>query len=327
MATSGTIGNTVISTDKIVEHAIRRCGKSPLDQSSETISIALDNLYLLVLALLNEGINLWLIQHDTIAVSQYNSQYTLPDGTVHLLNVQYSIPSLVTGTDSSDATSFQTELSSQTTLQAIGVNFSAITASSTIYLEQSVDGVVWTPIESITKTDWATSLTYWFRLSRLASNIFFRVRGSAAITVTSFLLASSVFDLVLSQYNRDDYLALSNKAMVGRPSTNYYFEKLMAPQITLWPVPNNDEDFISVAIQRQIQDVGSLSQEIEVPERWKELIIWQLAKRLAYELPGVAPERVALINSEIVAAIAQVNIGETDGAVMRITPLIGGYTR
>lgn len=327
MSTSGTIGSTVISTDKLIDHAVRRCGLSPSILNAENIEIARDNLYLVILAILNDGINLWLIQHSTISLEQFKALYVLPNGTVDLLNVQYSTPTIETGTDSSTATSFTTELSGSTTLQAIGVEFSAIAASNTIFFEQSVDGVVWTSVTSDTKTDWETGLTYWYRLSTLPVNTFFRVRCANNITVSRFLLATNVYDIPIYPYNRDDYLAQSNKSVTGRPSTNYYYEKLIDPQITLWPVPNNSDDFLSIATQRQVQDIGLLNQEIEVPERWKEVIIWQLSNRLSFEIPGVDPNRRQEISVQLDMHMRLVDVGETDGTTINIYPAIGSYTK
>lgn len=327
MPTSGTIGTTVISTDKVIEHALRRCGLNPASQTNETIQVALDNLYLLILALLNEGVNLWLIQHSFVGLEQYKATYRLPVGTVDLLNVQYSTPSLATGTETNNALSHTVEFTENKTVEMIGVNFSLISASNQIFLEHSSDGLIWTEITNETKTDWDTGITYWFNVDPLVSDLRFRVRSATNITVSSFKIATSVYDLPIYAFNRDDYLAQSNKSVSGRPSTNYYFEKKLAPQITLWPIPNNGDDFLSVATQRQIQDVGTLRQEIEVPERWKEYIIWQLAKRLAYELPEVQPERAGLIGIEVNNSMIQVGIGETDGTSTRIALAIGGYTR
>lgn len=327
MPTSGTIGATVISTGKLIEHAIRRCGISPADQNSETLDIALDNLYLIVMAILNDGINLWLVDHYTIGINENQSQYTLPSGTVDLLNVQYSTTSFVTGTDTSNATSFTTELASTTSLQAIGVEFSAITASSTVYLEYSSDGNQWTEILSSARTDWVAGKKYWFRFTHIPSGLFFRVRNSANITVSNFILASLVSDLPIYPYNRDDWLAQSNKSVISRQSTNYYFEKILNPRITLWPIPSVDTDFISVTVQRKIQDVGALGQELELPDRWKELIIWQLASRLSFELPGITAERRGEIQSQVVYHTSLVNGGETDGTTIRLMPAIGVYTR
>jgi hypothetical protein len=327
MPTSGTIGQTTISTDKIIEHAIRRCGLSPSSQTVETIQIAKDNLYLILLSITNEGVNLWLIQHSLLGLKNMQATFALPVGSIDLLNVLYSTPSLITGTDSNTATEFTTELVGETLIENIGVKFSSISSIETVFLEHSTDGAVWTTILSDTRSDWENNVNYWFKIDPLIADVFFRVRTLNNITVSTFKLSTSTYDFPIYPYNRDDYLAQSNKFVSGRPSTNYYFEKKLSPQVTLWPIPNNEDDFLKITTQRQIQDVGTLSQEVEVPERWKEAIIWQLSDRLAFELPNVSPERSGLIAARLREQMVLVNMGETDASPLRISPAIGAYTR
>lgn len=134
-------------------------------------------------------------------------------------------------------------------------------------------------------------------------------------------------DFPLSAYNRDDYANLPNKSMLSERPTCYWFEKLREPQITLWPVPSDATRRLLVFRYRQIQDVGSLTEELEIPSRWLEAICWQLALRLAFELPEVKPERLAAIQSMRQEMIIEVEAGETDSAPVYIAPEIGVYTR
>lgn len=134
-------------------------------------------------------------------------------------------------------------------------------------------------------------------------------------------------DFPLSAYNRDDYANLPNKSMASERPTCYWFEKLREPQITLWPVPSDATRRLLVFRYRQIQDVGALTEELEIPSRWLEAICWQLALRLAFELPEVKPERLAAIQSMRQEMIIEVEAGETDSAPTYFAPEIGVYTR
>jgi hypothetical protein len=78
---------------------------------------------------------------------------------------------------------------------------------------------------------------------------------------------------------------------------------------------------------RQIQAVGALTEELEIPSRWLEAICWQLALRLAFELPEVKPDRVAAIQAMRQEMTIEVEGGETDSAPVYFAPTIGVYTR
>ena len=104
-------------------------------------------------------------------------------------------------------------------------------------------------------------------------------------------------------------------------------KKLRQPQITLWPVPNDDSKHLVLYRYRTIEDVGALSDELDIPARWLEAITWHLALRLAFELPEVKPDRVTMIQSMAQSMTIEVEGGETDSAPTYFAPNISGYTR
>jgi len=99
MATSGTVGNTVINTAKLLEKAIRRCGLSPQALTPETVETAREDLFMLLLSLSNRGLNLWCIDKKLLALNVGQGTYTLPVGTQSILNAMISTHTRVTGTD------------------------------------------------------------------------------------------------------------------------------------------------------------------------------------------------------------------------------------
>lgn len=327
MTTSGVIGATTIDTAMILEHAFRRVRVHPSMQTPENVAMAKENLYLLLLNLSNRGLNLWCVQSDFIGLGAGRAVYDMKAGTIDVTNVVYCQPTRATGTDSSAATSFTTALLSSATVKRVGLKFSTITASETVSLKTSDDGVTFTTIQSFTKTDWATGAWYWFNLDAIATSSYFRIETTAAITVTEFYLVSNSADLPVVQWNRDTWSSINNKAQSGRPSTSYYLEKLLTPRITLWPVPNNDYDHLQVFVQRQVQDIGKLSQQIEVPQRWMESIIWQLAARIAFELPQVDPAIIQMVIGMSDKVQIEAEYNETDGAPIVLQPGISVYTR
>lgn len=327
MSTSGTIATTTLDTAKVLEHAFRRVRIPPSMQTPETVQTALESLYMLLLNLANRGLNLWCVQSDLIGVVSGKAVYQMPAGTIDVLNVIYCQPTRVTGTDTVAATSVTTDLTTASPVRRVGLWFDSITASETVTLEASSDGVTWSTLKTVTATDWATNTWYWYDLSTITTAQYFRVSATAAITVGTFYLASSVADLPVMQWNRDTWSVINNKAQSGRPSTNYYLERLLTPQLTLWPIPNNSYDHLQVFVQRQIQDIGTLTQQIEVPQRWVEGIVWQLALRLAFELPNVDPNMIQNVAMMADKVLIEVEHDETDGAPIALQPNLRVYNR
>lgn len=327
MTTSGTVGNTVIDTSKLIEHALRRCRVKPALQTPEIITTAKESLYMLLLTLANRGLNLWCIETDYVGIQTGQSIYDMPAGTIDVLNLVYSQPSRVIGTDTPVTNGLMTQLSGDTQVRRIGVKVSAVTALNTLTIESSSDGAAWTTVKSVMAADFAANTWYWYNLDPSVTATYFRASFSGPASVSEFYLASSVYDLPLTQWNRDTWSAINNKSQQGRPSTSYYYEKLLNPRVTLWPVPNNDYDHLTVFRHRQVQDIGTLVQTVEVPQRWMEGIVWQLASRLCFELDIVDPSMIPNILTMADKNLLEVESNETDGAPIMLQPQISVYTR
>lgn len=325
--TSGTIGDTVIDTASVLEHAFRRVKVHPAQQTPELVQIAKDNLYLLLMNLANRGLNLWAVESQFVGLQTGQSVYQCPVGTIDLLNLVYSQPTRATGTDTTTSNSITTEFTSATTITRFGVKMSSVQATEMMTLYTSSDGISFTAVETFTRTDWAADTWFWFPLDPSVSAQFFRVAFNNNATFTEFYLATTVYDLPVTQWNRDTWSVINNKTQLGKPATSYYFEKLIRPQVTVWPVPNNDYDHLTMFIHRQIQDVGGLSQALEIPARWFEAVVWQLASRLVFEVPGVDPSLAPTIVQMADKYMLEVEEEETDGAPIYLTPGIGVYSR
>jgi hypothetical protein len=326
MATSGTVARTVLDTGVLLEHAMRRCGIPASMQTPESVEIGKQNLYLLLLNLANRGINLWCVEKDLIGVATGKANYTLPDGTIRLLNVLYSSSTRVSGTDTVAADSVTTELTFATKVVRYGFKPTSSVAA-TITLDYSDDGASWTTAQTLDSQTWVGGSWYWFDLDPAPTATYWRITSSAAFSLTEFYLASAISDLPMTQFNRDEYAQQTNKTFQQRPCTNYYFDKTLTPSITLWPLPNNNYDQLSVWRHRFVQDVGTLTQQIEVPQQWMEAIIWQLSARLVYEIPGVDSERRREVIQAAQAFMLEAELGETDNAPIFIYSGVGVYTR
>jgi hypothetical protein len=97
----------------------------------------------------------------------------------------------------------------------------------------------------------------------------------------------------------------------------------------LWPAPNETAETAQLVVwrHRHIMDVGKLTQEIEVPQRWLEAITARLAAKMAMETPAVDAGLMPMLQQ--MAQIAQQAAwdGDNDGSSTYIQPYIAPYTK
>lgn len=324
MATSGTIGRTTINTAKMLEKALRRCGLTAATVTPEIVDTAKEDLFMFLMSLANRGLNLWCIDKQLLGLGVGKGTYVLPVGTMDVLNLMQSTPTLdeggveVAGVDSC-ALSFTEDVA----CCRFGIKFGASIGLFTF--DVSDDGLAWTTV--LTNTDAVDTVLYnWYDVDPAQTHKYFRVSCVGGSPV-EMLIATQYRDIPISQFNRDDYTAQPNKLFSSSTITNFYFEKLVNPQITVWPRPNTESQHMTLWRYRQIQDVGLLTDELEIPNRWLEPISWHLALRLSFEVPGVTPDRQKAIQQMAMSMVIEVEGGETDSAPTYFAPNIGVYTR
>lgn len=308
MATSGTIGLTRINTSKLLEKVTRRCGLSPQILTPEIVETALESLFMLLMSLSNRGLNLWCIDKQLLPLVVGQATYALPAGTQDVLNLVYASPSPVTSG----------------TAVRVGVKFSVLPAAP-YNLQTSPDNVTWTTVATYPAPT-SVGVYDWHDIDPAVAADYFQIESGVGV-VEDAILSSNNKEIVVTPFNRDDYTNQPNKTFQSGFITNYYFEKLVEPRITVWPVPSDDTKCLALYRYRQIQDIGSLTQEIELPTRWYEAISWHLAARLAFELPGVEDVRRKDVLQMASTMTIEVEAGETDGSPTYFAPRLSVYTR
>jgi len=327
MATSGSIASTVIDTSALIEHAFRRVRVLPSAQTPETVLIAKECLYMLLLNLGNRGLNLWCVDKVIMGVQAGKATYVTPPGTLDVLNVVHTEPAIASSTFTASVTGGTAATGGVKGLR-LGVKFST-SYTGPLSLSTSDDGVTYTTVDSITTATYQTNQYYWFDLTKVESKPYYAVTGflPSSPVISDLVVCVSLYDLPMTQWSRDTYMAINAKTQQGHPAINYFFEKKLTPTLTLWPVPDKDTNHLTLFIHRQPQDVGSLIQQIEIPQRWLDGIIWLLAARLCFELPTVEVNIAQLVVQMADKQVFEAEQSETDGAPIYLTPGIGVYSR
>lgn len=330
MAVSGTVSTTVFNTRKVVDHAYRRCRIPPEGISSEQISFALDTLYLILSMLANRGLQLWCIQSYLMPLYQAQGLMTLPNGVVDILNTNLRTVEVLnaTTTNTTTSTTYQTIFSAATQVTTVGIEWSG--ASTSYALETSSDGAAWTTLETEANPNAVAGNVTWVDIQGSLATLYFRVRATTGtLNQTQVILANTPNEIPMARLNRDDYVNLPNKAFQGRPLQFWVDRLLNAPVLYLWPVPS--AQFVTaqvvVWVKRYIMDVGTMTQEIEIPQRWYDAIVYVLASRLAEETPTVDPQMLAILDQKAQRALLEAENEERDDSPIYLTPNIAVYTR
>lgn len=135
---------------------------------------------------------------------------------------------------------------------------------------------------------------------------------------------TSAINRLILPISRTEYASYPNKQQQGFPTT-YWFDRLLSPTVTLWPVPDGNEVSFSYYRVRQIQDSNLTSgQQVEIPYYFLEAFAYGLAQRLAMIW---VPEKVPLLKplaDEAYDLAARQNV---ETANFYISPTISSYFR
>lgn len=133
-------------------------------------------------------------------------------------------------------------------------------------------------------------------------------------------------DRIIMPISRTEYASYPNKQQQGFP-TVFWFDRLLSPTVTIWPVPNvdNGPQNLKYYRVRRIQDANlSGAEQVEIPYLWMEAFAYGLASRLAMIW---APEKTVMLKplaDEAYQIAADQNV---ETAQQYISPMIAGYFR
>lgn len=143
----------------------------------------------------------------------------------------------------------------------------------------------------------------------------------AYISTTS---GSSSIDRIILPISRTEYASYPNKTQQGFPTT-FWFNRLLSPTITLWPVPDGTQTSLNYYSVLRIQDANLTgTQEMDLPPIWLEAMVYGLAYRLAQIW---APEKAAIFKPQADEAYQIAAEQNVETASYYISPQISGYFR
>lgn len=328
MAYSGTISQTTFNTRRVIDNAARRCRIPAQALTAEYLDDATDTLHLLLSDLSNGGVPLWCIEKQIYPLYEGVGTITTDVGTIDILNSNLRTLQEVTGTNTDTSTSRTVNFGTATTVSTVGIKWSATAAP--IALERSDDGSTWTTVQSETPSATSGEWT-WYDLASSVAAQYFRVRAtSGTLDFSQIYLGNTPTEIPLARLSRDEYTNLPNKTFPSNRPLQFWFDRQVSqPVMNLWPVPNASAETSQIVLwrQRQVMDVGTLTQEIEVPQRWYEAIVALLAAKLALEIPEVDVQLIPILDQKAAQALYMARMEERDNSPIMIAPNISMYTR
>jgi hypothetical protein len=328
MAVSGTISTTTFNTQRVIDTAVRRCRLPVQAITSEMQQYARDALYLILSDLANYKTPSWCIEKQLYPFYLNQPIVTLDVGTVTVLNANYRTTLQISGTVVSSANEYKVQFDSQTQVATIGIKWSADVVAIPLTFQVSNDNISWITVgtETITAT---AGTKNWFDIAQPLAYSFFRITSTSTITYDDIYLGNTPTEIPFGVLNRDAYVNQSNKIFAGRPTTYWLKRDRLRPEMYLWPAPDSTAETAQLVVwrHRNIMDVGTLTQEIEVPQRWLEAITARLAAKMAMETPAADAGLIPMLQQ--MAQIAQQAAwdGDNDGSPMFIQPWIAPYTK
>ena len=328
MATSGTVSTTKFDTRKVIDHAFRRCRISAQRVTAEYQQIAQDLLYLVLSELASVKTPSWCIEKVILPFYIGQPNVTLPLGTVEVLNANYRYLQTVSFSIATDtATEYKVQFDTSTTnVSTIGIRWAG--ASVPLEVFSSVDGTTWTKLLDIDVTAGSGEIS-WTDITPQMTGGFLKITSTLPFLRTEVYLGNMPIEIPFGVLNRDSYVAQANQIFQGRPTTYWFQRDINQPVLHLWPAPNAASEYAQLIVwrHRYIQDVGTLQETLDIPQRWFEAIVAALASKVALEIDVVDPSLVPVLEQLKDKAVLMAWNGDNDGSPTTIAPYISPYTR
>jgi len=277
-----------------IEEAFERCGLEV--RTGYDLKTAKRSLNLLLAEWANRGLNQWTIEQTSITTASGIRVY--PGGTLTMTvgaSGAFSVGETITGSVSA-ATCSITNLPSATSF-AITIPVGLFTTADT--LTGGSSGAT-------------TTLTAAVDFSDVQSTI----------DILSTVVRRDNTDYSVPRVSRDDYLTIPNKTTTGRVD-QFFLNRLITPELKVWPVPDNNTDIIIFNRLTRVQDADTYTNTFDVPFRFYPC----LAAGLAYYLSlKRAPDRTQLLKTIYEEEFDRAAVEDRDRASFTIQPGLG-YSR
>jgi len=355
--TSGTVGQTVVTVQNLIDNGARRAGKLAEELTVEQVNSARQSLFFVLSNLINQGIQYFAVKKQVYGLQPAKFEYTLPDGGVDVLNALYRQMTQPIGSYSSSSggnvsyladdnvSTYAQQTSSNGYFQVTyGTNNSQYigsigimpyvasfgTATWSYSFQSSIDGTNWQTLYTATNVTVTDGQWIWQDIDPGAIVQYYRIQASGGTTLAlrEWYLGVNSTEITMARLNRDDYTNLPNKNFTANQPFQFWLNRTIPnATITLWPTPQSAFYQMTVWYSSQIQDVGSLTNSLAIPDRWLMAIQNMLAHQMSQELPGIDLARIQYLEAQAEKYFIMAEQEERDKSPIYFAPNIAPYTR
>ena len=354
MAYSNTYGQTTVNVDQLISYAFRDAGKTAEEITPELVNAGKQALFYNLQNLSNFGVNLWLLENQLYGTLNAQQQLVLPKTTidvreanwVYIINntaaeylpvdnsespAAFNLNLQTHATSTAGENYFGLEYSPALPVYYVGWNAYAPTGSVTynFVYEVSNDGITWKTVKTFSEITMVDMQWQYYNIPTTPPYQYYRLRETVSPTfsVRQIVFSTSQQVIPLARLNRDDYWNLPNKQFPSQRSLQYWFDRTIEPSMYLWPVPNNDFQMFQLLVEKQMEDVGSLTNEIYVPDRWIASVQASLSHKISMQIPGVDLARIQYLEGQADKLFMQASDEERDKSPIYFQPNVSYYTR
>jgi len=153
----------------------------------------------------------------------------------------------------------------------------------------------------------------------------YNVDANTVVMLDAYIeYGSPPIDRIILPIGRTEYASYPNKQQQGFPTT-FWFDRLLSPTVTLWPVPDGQQTYLKYYRVIRLQDANmNGTEQVDIPAIWLEAMVYGLAERLAQIW---SPDKVAIMKPMADEAYNIAAAQNVETASFYISPSTSGYWR
>jgi hypothetical protein len=277
-----------------IEEAFERCGRTV--RTGYDMKTAKRSLNLLLAEWANRGLNQWTISEISVPLAANIRVYP---GGILTMSVATSATFVIGETITGGTSTATCQITSKPTANSFAITIPVGTFSNGEVITGTTSGAT-------------TTLSAVVDFANVQSTI----------DILSAVLRRAETDYGIPRVSRSDYLNIPNKSTTGRVD-QFFLNRLITPQLEVWPTPDNNTDILIFNRLTRIQDADTFIDTFEVPFRFYPC----LAAGLSYYLSiKISPDRTEMLKVLYEEEFDRAAVEDRDRASFTIQPGIG-YSR
>jgi hypothetical protein len=148
------------------------------------------------------------------------------------------------------------------------------------------------------------------------------------ISIPDNMNDGGTIDRIITPLSRTEWASMPEKTQQGEP-TSYWYDRLIAPTITMWPAPDGNQNYtLNYFVFKQMQD-AELSNQTQpaIKYQWVDAYVAGLAKRLKLIYPKENETPYQVFAAEADQAYEKASRQDTEGVGLYIQPNTSNYWR